>query len=195
MQRPLFNRANHSNRGQEFENELSSVHDFYRLKGLADVVMNPRDWAFISERDYQKALQSHQANVVARTGDGRPMRRVRSDVDFSGGGARFSICFDAKTSNAGSFPLDSLTDHQIRRLAVSAKCGTISGFMVRMSQFNRVFFLPVAYADKRHLAWIRQTGRAKPGTASISIAEFEENAIEIFRNPAMLWDWLPQLVK
>lgn len=192
----LFPRANHSNLGREFENELCLVHEFYRTKGVADVVMNPRDWVFINEKAYQRALQQQQASMVAKTGSGRFMIRSRSDVDFSGGGKNFSICFDAKSCEGPTFPLANFTEHQIARLRQSARCGTIAGFMVQMKKVDRVFFVPVDYADKRYIKWIVQPGRrAKPGTASISIKEFEENAVEVVKSISGLWDWLPVLAR
>jgi recombination protein U len=188
-------RANHSNLGRDWERELESVHDFYRASGRADIVKNPHEWVFITDNQYRSACVKYSAGMFARTANGRWMMRSRSDVDFSGGGAGFSVCFDAKACASATFPLSNLTDHQIRRLKQSARCGTVAGFMIRMSKFSRVFFVPVAYADRRHLGWLTQGRRARPGTASLSLADLEENAIEIPCGANRLWDWLACLIK
>ncbi len=195
----MFRRSNHSNLGVDWEAQLIAIHDVYRLRGVCDIVLNPREWVFVSDVKYNAHVAKYGPGFVAVCGTGRKMIRTRSDVDFSGGGKGFglpfSICFDAKSCKAKTFPLTNFASHQIARLRVSAKCGCIAGFMVRMEAFDRVFFVPSSYAALREEALLRQTGRrAKPGTASISIAEMEDEAVEISRDKNGMWDWAPELV-
>lgn len=196
-QTSLFKRADHSNLGREWENALIAVHDWYRMQRRADVVKNPSEWVFVGPQAYMKVIRNCDPGMLAITANGRHLIRSRSDVDFSGGGRGFSICFDAKHCEQKLYPLANLTDHQIRRLIDSSRCGCISGFMLRMEMFNRVFFIPAAYADDRKTALQRQgSKRAKAGTASLSISDLEQNCVEIHRNHINgLWDWLPALVR
>jgi penicillin-binding protein-related factor A (putative recombinase) len=190
-----------SNLGRGFEKELDAVHEWYRAQGWADIVQNPNTWQIVSEKRYLeklKLVQQHKAapGSLAVCDNARKMMRVTSDVDFTGGGANFSICFDAKETKEDRLPMSSLRDHQIQRLVSSSRCGTIAGFMIRMLKHNRVFFVPAAYARRRENALAVQSGRrAKSGTASLSIEDLEANAIEIHRHKLnTLWDWLPVLV-
>lgn len=189
----LFKVANHSNLGKDWEKQLEALHDFYRLRRLCDVVKNAERWIFCCEKDYEK-YSRFDPGMVARDGKGRPMRRTESDIDFSGGNANFSICFDAKETSADRLSLDFFKPHQVSRLLVSAKCGSVAGFMVKMTKFDRVFFLNIALVDAKIIAKIKQTGRrAKPGTGSFSLSELEENATEIKKSANGQFDWFVAL--
>src|SRR5438045_1599613 len=192
-QHMLFGRADHSNLGRAWENELEAVHDFYRLQGKADIVKNPNDWDFISEREYSIASTKYNAGMFARTDNGRRLMRARSDVDFSGGGKGFAICFDAKFTEKPHFPLANISDHQLVRLKQSARCGTIAGFMIKLGVHDRVFFLPIKQADERFMHWQTHRGRrAKPGMASINVDDLASIGVEITQSKINgLWDWLP----
>lgn len=189
------NRSAHANLGRSWERELEAVHDLYRLEGKADVVKNPNDWTFITQRQHEKQRFKYGPGYFAKTMDGKYMMRSQSDVDFSGGGKNFSVCFDAKHCEAKTFPISSMAEHQIHRLRQSARCGAIAGFMLQMVMFDRVFFIPVKYADDRMMAYRRQRvgGRAKAGTASISLSDLVNNCVEIPRSRAGIRDWLPIL--
>lgn len=195
-QRQLFKRADHANLGRDWEDELSAVHDWYRMSGKADIVKNPHDWVFISNNQYQKNSSKYDPRMFAVTDNGTRLMRSRSDVDFSGGGKGFSICFDAKVSKGNTFPLANIAAHQIHRLRQSARCGTIAGFMIKMKDHDRVFFCPVKFIDTRFEQWQRQPGkRAKPGTASLSFEDFAGYAYEIKKNSTNgLWDYLATIV-
>lgn len=194
-QKQLFARADHSNLGRAWEKELEAVHEFYRISAKADIVKNPNDWTFISERDYQKLSARYHPGMFARTDSGSMLMRARSDVDFSGGGKGFAICFDAKVTEKPHFPLANLSDHQLARLRQSARCGTIAGFMIKLAAHDRVFFLPARQADERFTHWQTHRGRrAKPGMASIKVEDLASIAVEITKNKINgLWDWLPAI--
>ena len=72
----------------------------------------------------------------------------------------------------------------------------LAGAMVWMTAYNRVFFIPYKYLDDRQTILLRQTGRrAKPGTASVSLADLELHATEVPKHKInMNWDWLKVLV-
>lgn len=196
-QQTLFGVADHANMGIEFEKELETAHDWYRLQGWADVRKIPSSWSFISFSEYQKLQQKLPGAHLAVTDDGRYMQRVKSDVDFVGAGERFGICFDAKVASGKSFPLANIPAHQLAKLKSRARCRIIAGVMIYMAAYDRVFFVPYRYLEQRETVLLQQSGRrAKPGTASISLSDLETHAVEIFRHKMnMNWDWLKALVK
>jgi penicillin-binding protein-related factor A (putative recombinase) len=104
--------------------------------------------------------------------------------------------YDAKTCSGNTFALDLIEPHQMEFLRQRHRCKIIAGVMVLMAKFNRVYFVPFDYLDKRQTLLQMQTGkRAKPGTASLSLSDFEANAIEITKHKTNSnWDWLPRLV-
>lgn len=198
-QQKLFNVANHSNLGKEFEEELAAVHALYLRQGVVDVVQNPNAWDFARGREFHNYRLKFDKGerTAAKTGDGRYLMRVYSDVDFSGGNGRLTFCFDAKETKGERFPLSNIKPQQIVRLRQSARCGTIAGTLIKFSELDRVFFAPIVYLEKRFEQWtIASYGkrRAKPGVASVSISEFEQHGVEIFRHKnSRLWDWFAVL--
>lgn len=201
MQNELFKRTDHSGRGLEFEQELEAANAFYLQKGLCDVVKNPSAWDFARGRDWHtyKNLWGQKHSNSALTGDGRYLMRIRSDVDFSGGGrlpngkGSFSIAFDAKESGDDRFPFGNIKSHQVHRLKQSAKCGGIAGVFIKMKKADRVFFLSVERLQTAYEKWEinRAVGRqTKRGEASFSIEDLERIGVEIFKGNNGLWDWL-----
>jgi hypothetical protein len=161
--------------------------------------------ALVTEKECRKLQGKLPASHLAQTDDGKFLQRAKSDVDFTGGGRLpetesrlkqdcFSICFDAKDCRGGRFPLGSVADHQVRKLKDRARCGWVSGLLIRFADKGRAFFLSADLLETRFDRMLAQsTGkRAKPGTASISFTDIEQLCSEIFRHPDNgLWDWLP----
>ena len=196
-QQNLFGVADHSNLGKKWEADLEATHDWYRMQRLVDVRKIPSNWEFISENEYKSYLGKRYPGTLAVCDNARKMQRVKSDVDYVGGGSSFSIVFEAKTSAGTNFPLANIEPHQLEKLRQRDRCGILAGAMVMMAKYERAFFVPFKYLDKRNEILLKQTGRrAAPGTASISLSDFESYATEIFKHKNnRLWDWLPQLVK
>lgn len=194
---PGIDRANHSNQGAWWEKQLEAAHDWYRLQGWADVRKVPHNWAFISEKEYVNLQRKLPASHLAKTDDSRFMQRVKSDVDFIGGGFYrnkfFSVVFDAKSSGGNLFPLSNIEPHQLEKLRSRARCGFDSGIMLYMSEYGRAFFIPFKYLDAKYLSYQKSKigRRAARGSASLSINDLEMNAREIRPNPRNgVWDWL-----
>lgn len=182
--------TNHANRGKEFENELKATHEFYLLRGLADIVQNPNAWDFCNANLFN-AIATKNPHGVAKTAAGSTIRRIKSNVDFSGGGNCRTFIFDAKQTTGQSFPLAKVEEHQIVRLRRSAKCGNTAGLMIKFSELDRVFWIDADTLEERYTAWKKQPGKAARGTASLSIADLEANGVEIARDRINgLWDWL-----
>jgi hypothetical protein len=94
----LFSVGNHSNLGRAFERELEGVHDWYRLQGWADVRNIQSSWKFISRQEYDNLMRlvvqrKYDPGMLAVCANGRVMKRIKSDVDFSGSGEKFGIAF------------------------------------------------------------------------------------------------------
>lgn len=88
--------------------------------------------------------------------------------------------------------------YRLQKLKERYKCVILAGIMLYFSDLNRVFFVPYQYLSQRFDEWLagKSSGRAAVGTASISVAECVENAVEIFRHQQnMLWDWYAYLIK
>jgi recombination protein U len=186
--------ANKASLGKEWENELNATHEWYRLQGLADIVKNEHEWVFITERQHGKKSAKYDRRMFATTDAGQRMMRSRGDIDYSGGGRGFTVCFDAKKCQGRSFPLSNVSYHQIRRLLQSKRCGVVSGFLIKLSDIDRVFFVDVELMRDRYEAWQSQAV-TKRGTASLSIEDLEQ-CVEVFRNKQNgLWDWLPRLLQ
>lgn len=199
---PGVSRADHSNQGADFEKELETVHDFYRLQRVADIRKIPHRWAQISESEFQKIKLKLPASMLATTADGKRMQRMKSDVDFVGGGqykgSGFHIAFDAKSVAGSRFPFANVESHQLRNLRERTRVGAIAGLMIRFNWDNRVFFAPAEFLDVRYETMIRASygKRTAPrGTASLSIQNLEEFCLEIFPDKKNgLLDYLPNVI-
>lgn len=135
--------------------------------------------------------------MLARTDDGKYLMRVKSDVDFVGGGRNYSIAFDCKETSANRFPLTNIESHQMHKLRDRARCGIIAGIMLKFTKYQRLFFIHYDLLNRRieKMEKHKFGKRAKPGTASLSLEDCENFAVEIRPNKMNgLWDYLPKLL-
>lgn len=210
--------SSNSRKGKDFEAEIETVNDYYRLRGIVDVVKNAEKWVVFDKLKFGqtadgyfravpskfkqggKKIQIHSSVVppknyvadnIAITANGWVLKREDSYVDFSGGNDEAAYAFDAKESKGDYISLDNLKPHQIHRLSLSRKCRCIAGFLIKFTDHDRVFFAPIAFVVEKDEIRRRQTGkRAAPGTASISIAELEKHGREVIKDTRNgLWDW------
>lgn len=196
---PGIGRASHANLGVSWEKQIEATNGWYALRNAADVRKVPHNWTFISEQEYRKLQEKLPPSHLARTAEGKCLQRVKSDVDFTGGGRlagdrKFAVCFDAKEVKGARFPLANVKPHQVDLLKKRARCGFVAGLLVYFSEHDRAFFVSADFLDRRYTAMLAQKkGRtAKPGTASLSISDLEEFCLEITREKTNgLWDWLP----
>ncbi|HEX8638019.1 MAG TPA: Holliday junction resolvase RecU [Pyrinomonadaceae bacterium] len=190
-----------SNRGKKFEADLDSVNDYYRLRGIVDVVKNAELWEYSDKLKFLTADKYLAAKgnppTVAVTGDDWVITKAVSDVDYSGGNQTGSYIFDAKEAANDYIAFDRLKPSQIGRLYQSSKCGVIAGFLIHFKASDRVFFAPVQYVRNKEQIKLKQSGkRAASGTARITVNELIENGHEIFRDPKNgLWKWYEVLSK
>lgn len=210
--------SSNSRKGKDFEAEIEAVNDYYRLRGIVDVVKNAEKWVVFDKlkpgqtaESYFRAVPSkfksggnkiqlhtsvippknYVADNLAVTANGWVLKREDSDVDFSGGNDEAAYAFDAKESKGDYISMDNLKPHQIQRLKVSRKCRCVAGFLIKFTDHNRVFFAPIKFVIEKEELRRRQTGkRAASGTASISIKELEIQGREVFQDKVSgLWDW------
>lgn len=191
---PGIKRTNHANLGKSFEQELEAVHQLYLMRRIADIRKIPHRWDIISYETYQKLYLKLPASMLATTNDGKYMQRMKSDVDFIGGGKDFHIAFDAKFTVSNRFSLSRIEPHQLRKLLDRRRCGAIAGLMIKIG--GTVFFADAGFLEKRCDEMLRASrGRALRGTSSLSIDDLKKNTIEILtdrRNGTL--DYLPQIL-
>jgi recombination protein U len=185
---------NHANLGKIFEKILERTHQVYTLKRLADIDKNPIEWRFTSKSQYD-VLRYQRADLVAITNTGRYIKRVKSDIDFSGtakmsDGRGISIHFDAKEITRKSFPLANVQAHQVERLLSKQQCGAIAGLMIRFSDLERIFFVSATVVDAAMTAMLCQRG-----SKSIPLIDCEQKGIEIPNTKLTDCDWHSVLIK
>lgn len=184
---PGAKHVSHSNLGATLETMVDTANHYYKVKNIAHITKNPVEWRYTNLSQY-KALANARADLAAVTNTGRFIKRVKSDVDFSGsvktaGGGRY-ICFDCKQFQGKSFPLANVEDHQIRTLADFAKCGAISGLLLLFTDLNRAFFVSAQLVDECAAAMLYKGARK-----SLSLLQCENDGIEIYSN-AGIFDYL-----
>ncbi|MDQ3917193.1 MAG: Holliday junction resolvase RecU [Acidobacteriota bacterium] len=130
-------RTSHSNRGMDFQSEIDAANGYYRLRALADVDRNANEWAYTSDSRWR----TFPPELRATTGTGGRIVRVSSNVDYTGGGASFSVAFDAKECAQASIPLANFKEAQIERLVAKERCGVRAGFLVRFTRTGEVYWV------------------------------------------------------
>lgn len=177
-----------ANRGGEFEADLDSTHFYYKTCRMAKVEKNPVEWCYTNKGTYDY-LKATNSDVAAVTVTGKFIKKQKSDVDYSGVAMGKHIEFDAKQTKGKSLPFGNIERHQIENLHLTEKIGGIAGLMIFFSELNRVFFASASFVAKRIDEMIFENGRK-----SLSLADLEENALEIpIQNN--LVDWFQVLIK
>jgi recombination protein U len=179
--------ANHSKRGDELEKALERTHGEYLFRRLADVRKNPQQWNYVSDRWLLKHPQP--PSRIATCGDGQKMIRVKTSVDYVGGGRNFSIKFDAKDSAGVSIPLNNFSQHQIDEVRDAVRCGMIAGFLICFYEQDAIYF-----ASGELIQSVLDDYQFRNGRASIPIKTFEEKALKIPVKDNLI-NWYPVLVK
>lgn len=180
--------VNKSNLGKEFEAMLERSHAVYATQRIAAMQKNPSEWKYTGPMAYDK-MKNHPKDLVARTNTGRYLTRVKSTIDFSGvAGGRF-VTFDAKQVSRLNFPMSDLPPHQLATLTFAEQCGAISGLMIHFASLGRTFFVSASYVEL-----VNNQMNFAGGKKSISLADCEENGVEIPRSPVVECDWFGVLI-
>ena len=169
----VFEMSNHAHLGKNLEDLLNRTHAIYLKQKRGKIEKNPVEWRYTSESQY-RALANGYGDIVAITNRRRFIKKVKSDVDFSGHiGGKFVI-FDAKETSVKNLPLSAVTEAQLRTLREHQECGSVSGLMVMFSALNRLFFITAAIVDMATIAMLY-----KKGPKSIPLVDFESFGVEI----------------
>ena len=156
-------------KGKLTEQMLEATHEEYRLRKLAVVRNVPRAFVQCGESHY-RTWEKKLSKMVARTGDGKPLVRMKSDVDFIGilkGGK--AIKFDAKeVGNGVSIGLDRFEQHQVRSGIEYQQMGGFGGFIVHFVEQKKCFWIDAKTVDE--MQWQAQLKRRNK---SINISEFK----------------------
>jgi len=171
---------------------LERAHAQYETLGQARIVKNPEEWKFCGESDYQTL----SPNLVARCKDGRTIKRVVSDADFSGGALGRHVEFDAKQTQSPSIKLDNFRRGQVESLCSSERCRNLAGFMVYFTGHEKVFWVKASLVrDAQDKVMFQRKGKGK-FPRSLNLSWMAAHALEIpYRAGSMLVDWLPVLMK
>lgn len=152
----------HANRGRQLEGMLIRTHQFYERSGIASVEKIPNAFVFCNEIEWQRIKSPA---LKARTADGKPLKREKTDCDFKGHARGFGVAFDAKEFSGASIPLTNFKPHQVLRLFTFARTGGCAGFMIWAKRIDSIFWIearafnPVYLLGQLrslNLAWLKE---------------------------------------
>lgn len=174
-------------RGRDLELVLERTHKVYAFRKIGSIDKHEREWRYCGLVEYQK-LRITAPAIAAMASNGRPLKAIKSIVDFSGVARGMSTYFDAKETQGKSLPLANISEHQTRFLFEKQACGAWAGFLIYFSDLNRFFFLKASYVRD-----VTTEALVKKGRKSISLAMCEENGTEIFEDKDGVLDWASAL--
>lgn len=184
---PGTKHISHAHLGRDLEDLLKRTHAVYRAKNLADIEKNPVEWTYTAKSQYDALKSNVSHDLVAVTNTKRYIKKVKSNIDFSGVAKGKFAGFDAKQTKEKSLPLKHIQPHQLENLLKKEKCGGIAGFMILFSSLNRLFFVSASVVDAAVIEMLYKKGRK---SLSFSDCEQRGKEIEIKGNLA---DWLAVL--
>lgn len=152
------------NRGKTLEDELNESNEYYLAHHLAVVHKKPIPIQIV-QVDYPG-----RSRAVIR----EAYYRTPSTTDYNGVYKGRYIDFEAKeTKNTTSFPLKNVHIHQVEHMKQVDEQQGITFLLVSFQQLDRYFLLPF---PQLYDFWSRMESG---GRKSITLEEFEKNAIEI----------------
>lgn len=173
----------HANRGRQFEAMLEATHDLYLRTHVGFVEKISNALAFCTEGAWRKLPDE----LKARTGDGRPLRRVRTCCDYIGQVFSFGVAFDAKEFAGTSFPLVNVKSHQALALYNFWRTGGLAGFLILAKRVDKVYWI-----SAESMMRLNSTGTLK----SLNIKWLDENATLITERASHATiDWARVLLK
>jgi penicillin-binding protein-related factor A (putative recombinase) len=153
-----------ANRGRDLEARLDVQHEAYALTGRAFVLRTPPNMRIL------RATGKGQF-VACFAGEGPPDYIALHDC-------RTTI-FDAKSHEGDRFPFAALPEHQARAFDSARKHGARAGLVVHMADLNATYWVCWATFGPMWWAWSRTPGRAKAGTASLSVEQLDEVGVRL----------------
>ena len=163
---------------------LERTHQFYRVKGVADVDYIENAFVYCSEREFDRLPRE----LKARMGDGRTLKRVKTSGDYRGTLRGLGLAFDAKQISGDRLELKKIPRHQVESLSSFARAGGIGGFMVWVRRAGAVYWVP---ARKMNEVYYAAYGR---GVKTLNLAWFAEHALRVATvPPGDIVDYAPVL--
>ncbi len=159
-----FSNHSYSNRGKTLEEDLNESNEYYLTHNIAVVHQKPVPIQVVNVN-----YPSRSAAVITEA-----YFRTPSTTDYNGVWNGHYIDFEAKeTRSKTSFPLQNIHEHQIIHMKNVTMQKGIAFVIVKFSTLNRYFIVPYDVMEKK---WERMKAG---GRKSISLAEFENESIEI----------------
>lgn len=160
--------------GLAFEHQLDDLHELYQGAGRATVVKVPAPY-----RVLKKLPQGRFTGVFEDKGP----------PDYMGVIDGRAVAFDAKqTSDARRWSFALLSEHQARYLDANQLQGAFA--FLALSVAGRVWVVPWRALGPRWWPWHKNPGTARPGTASLSVAD-----LDAIGHRCVGCDWLPVVVR
>ena len=164
--------------GNAFEKMVNRSNVAYKKKGIAliDQIPNP-----------VTITKNNGSNITG-------FLKRKSTVDYTGVIKGIgSIAFDAKTTNDNRFPLSMIADHQYQYLLNHAEMNGISFILADLRKHDKTFVIPIKELSRKWDIWKETDG--KRGTASYSLDELEDRAIEVKNENGILVHYLKPFLK
>ncbi|MGM8212616.1 Holliday junction resolvase RecU [Virgibacillus sp. W0430] len=120
-------------RGQAFENLLDYTNQIYKQKGIALINKRPTPMKIIGK------TKGHQHICVFDK---------KSTVDYDGVYRGKAIVFEAKSVKEKRFPLNNITDDQVKYLNQAEKQGAISFLIIDLRVIREVLIVPNGMLQK-----------------------------------------------
>ncbi len=169
-----------SNRGKSLEDELNETNEYYLSRQLAVIHKKPVPIQIVNVK-----YPARSAAVITEA-----YFKTPSTTDYNGVYNGIHLDFEAKeTKNSTSFPLQNIHEHQMTHMKNVCVHGGLSFFIIKFTILDRYFLISYDSFEKY---WVRMI---EGGRKSVTIAEFEKDAIELKPgfNPRL--DFLPALPK
>ena len=159
--------------GHAFEETLDALHNRYRAAGRAWVVKVPAPYRVLGAPKGGRFSAAFE-------GEGPP--------DYFAVIRGRAVVFDAKQTAADRWGFSALAEHQAEHFEEVTLQGGYAFVLLWLGGGVRV--VPWSALGPRWWAWCAQTGRAVPGTASLSAADLDGIA-----HRCQGCDWLPVVVR
>lgn len=158
------NKLLYGNRGMTLESDINESNETYLSQNVAVIYKKPVPVQIVSV-DYPKRSAARITEAYFKKA---------STTDYNGIYKGKYIDFEAKeTKNKTSFPLKNFHEHQIRHMVQCAEHGGISFVLLRFTEWDRVFLLPI---DSLFDYWKQQE---KGGRKSIPLKQLEKTGYEL----------------
>ena len=162
------------NRGMQLEKIISAANDYYLMHDIALITKRPTPINVV-KIDYSKGAKITNAYF-----------EKQSTTDYNGLYRNRYLDFEAKSTQLKtSFPLNNISDHQIKHLENVIKHGGIAFFIIEFALKNEVYVLPASFVIAAS-----NNGERK----SIPYSIIKEKGIHVPYNINPILNYLPAVI-